>query len=96
MISDILHYLTNPVFFSCFALVIGIAYVYVWVTSLRDLVRPDSMLYALDEDSRSERKQSRPVLKYSGRRVSVRSKAVREDEEPYRARGRRARITRVA
>ena len=96
MIMELLHYLSDPVFFTGFSLAIGVAYVYVWVTSLRDLAREDSGFYVLDSEgnNRGEIKE-RPLLKYSGRRISVRSKAVREDEAVQAGR-RRTRITRAA
>ena len=96
MLGEILHYLSNPVYFFGFTLVIGIAYIYVWVTSLRDLVRPETGFYSLDQDSRREQRLPRPVLKYSGRRVSIRSKVLRDGEETMRGRGRRVRIKRAA
>lgn len=96
MILELLHYLSDPLFFTGFSLVIGVAYVYVWVTSLRDLAREDSGFYVLDAESRNRGEQKeRPLLKYSGRRISVRSKAVREEEAGQEGR-RRARISRAA
>ncbi|MCE5270030.1 hypothetical protein LLH00_01960 [bacterium] len=96
MLGELLDYLSDPVFFTGFSLVIGVAYIYVWVTSLRDLSRQESSFYSLDQDAAAGNGvRQRPLLKYSGRRISVRSKAVR-DEESESAGRRRARITRAA
>ncbi len=96
MFGELLYYLSEPVFFTGFSLVIGVAYIYVWVTSLRDLSRQEGSFYSLDQDAAAgSADRARPLLKYSGRRISVRSKAVRE-EEPGTGIRRRARITRAA
>jgi hypothetical protein len=82
MIKDMLQYLSNPVMFSAFSVVVGLAYVMIWVTSLKELVREDSGSFSLETDFDEPKKRGPLKLKYSSRRPSVLSKAVTEHEKP--------------
>jgi|GEM_PF-6449193 hypothetical protein len=41
MLLSALNYLSNPLFFAGFSIVIGIAYVFIWVISLKELGKRD-------------------------------------------------------
>ena len=41
MLLSVLNYLSDPIFFAGFSIVVGLAYVFIWVMSLRELGKGD-------------------------------------------------------
>ncbi len=92
MFEMALKYLADPMFFAVFSVVIGVAYVVVWVISLKEIVRPSPQSafqpvrrnpeYDI-QDQRNETKR----LRSRSNSVRVRRK---EGVEKVSVRGRRA------
>ena len=86
MLQTALHYLADPTFFAGFSIIIGVAYVVVWVISLKEIVQPSPESYFLtarDEHESESRVQHKPVQSVRRRndRVRVRQKYVRAGDQ---------------
>jgi hypothetical protein len=94
MFQTALEYLANPTFFAGFSIIIGVAYVVVWVISLKEITQPSPDSYFLpsrqerDFDYQEEHRQAQAPRRRNDR-VRVRQKIVKNNSEQRR--GRRAR-----
>lgn len=92
MFEMVLKYLADPMFFAVFSVVIGVAYVVVWVISLKEIVRPSpqSVFQPVRRNPEYDIKDQRNTANSLRRRsnsVRVRRKEVVEKTS---VRGRRA------
>jgi hypothetical protein len=83
MFEIALKYLANPMFFAGFSVVIGVAYVVVWVISLKEIVRPapQSIFQPVRRNPEYDIQEQRYQARGSNRRndrVTVRRKDVAE------------------
>lgn len=102
-----LQFLADPTFFAGFAIIIGVAYVLVWVISLKEIVQPDTGFldpeqrgeprFDFDEFSRRDiqpRRDNRP--RRNTVRVQRKTLTAQQQAQQERERSRRARVTRAA
>ena len=94
MLLSVLNYLSNPLFFAGFSIVVGIAYVFVWVISLRELGREYRTTYRL-RGMRAEPEQKRRInlWKRGDQRRTVRVKVAGNAKTATNG---RSRVTRAA
>ena len=94
MLLSVLNYLSNPLFFAGFSIVVGIAYVFVWVISLRELGREYRTTYRL-RGMRAEPEQKRRISmwKRGDQRRTVRVKVAGNAKSATNG---RSRVTRAA
>jgi hypothetical protein len=95
MFQTALEYLANPTFFAGFSIIIGVAYVVVWVISLKEIIQPSPESYFLPSGQENDfevHEQHRPVQSPRRRndRVRVRQKFVKKSDEQRRGRSARA------
>ena len=94
MLLSALNYLSDPLIFAGFSILVGIAYVIIWVLSLRELGKGDSTTYKLvgmREEPRQEDRNS--VWRRGNQRNTVRVKVPGNAKS---ANNGRARVTRAA
>ena len=97
MMLSVLNYLSNPLFFAGFSVVVGIAYVLVWVISLRELGREYRTTYRLTGMRAEPESQKRlnNIWRRGDQRRTVRVKVGRNANAKPATNG-RSRVTRAA
>ena len=95
MFQTALQYLAEPAFFAGFSIIIGVAYVVVWIVSLKEIVQPSPDSYFLpaagDRETEIQKLQRQvQVVRKRNDRVRVRQKFVKNTDEQRRGRGARA------
>jgi len=95
MLLSVLNYLSNPFFFAGFSIVVGIAYVLVWVISLRELGREYRTTYRL-RGMRAEPEPKRRINNMWKRGDQRRTVRVKVAGNAKTATNGRSRVTRAA
>ena len=97
MLQAALQYLADPTFFAGFSIIIGVAYVVVWVISLKEIVQPAPESYFLSSQDEQvheyevpEQQRTVPSVRRRNDRVRVRQKFVKGGNEQRRSRSARA------
>lgn len=94
MLHTALQYLSNPLYFGLFSIMVGIAYVAVWVISLHRLTQNENppFIRAVKDGIEARRRESGRIKKNSEAAVHLSAAAIRREEIAAK---RRARITRA-
>jgi hypothetical protein len=94
MLHTALLYLSNPVYFGLFSIIVGMAYVAVWFISLHRLTQNEktSFIRAVKDGVEARRKESSRIKKNSEAAVHIYTAAIRREEIAAK---RKARITRA-
>ncbi len=91
MFEMALKFLADPIFFAGFSVVIGVAYVAVWVVSLKEIARPSPQAFfkPVRGNQQYDIQERQPVASGSRRRSGVRVQRKNVSEKAGQ-RGRRA------
>jgi len=94
MLHTALQYLSNPIYFGLFSIIVGMAYVAVWVISLYQLTQNERthFIRAVKDGVEAQRKESGRIKKNSEATVRISAAAIRREEIAAK---RRDRITRA-
>jgi hypothetical protein len=94
MLHTALLYLSNPIYFGLFSIIVGMAYVAIWIISLYQITQNEnpSFFRAVKDGVQARRKESERIKKYSEASVRISAATILREEIAAK---RRARITRA-